>query len=100
MRSLSSPTSQVSEGRHAHYDGSLPFCLSKAPSQLSMAHVPPHCRRARVALRGPLMPEDMAAQSFVTYQVSIGRYMHCEETSCGFYNTTTSAQYGTCTTAL
>lgn len=32
---------------------------------LTMAHVPPRCRRARVMLLGPLMPADMDPASFL-----------------------------------
>ena len=42
--------------------------LAQPNVTLSMQHVPPHCRRARVALLGPLMPEDMDAESFVTHR--------------------------------
>ena len=42
--------------------------LAQPNVTLSMQHVPRHCRRARVALLGPLMPEDLDAASFVQYQ--------------------------------
>lgn len=32
---------------------------------LSAAHVPPHCRRARTVLLGPLAPADLDPASFV-----------------------------------
>lgn len=35
---------------------------------LTMAHVPPHCRRARTVLLGPLTPEDLDAASFMSHQ--------------------------------
>ena len=42
--------------------------LAQPNVTLSMQHVPRHCRRARVALLGPLMPEDLDAASFVQHQ--------------------------------
>eukprot|EP00891_Asterochloris_glomerata_P009456 jgi/Astpho2/9456/Aster-01714 len=35
---------------------------------LTMEHVPPHCRRARTALLGPLTPADLDAASFVDHK--------------------------------
>ena len=42
--------------------------LAQPNVTLSMQHVPRRCRRARVALLGPLMPEDLDAASFVQHQ--------------------------------
>lgn len=35
---------------------------------LTIANVPPHCRRARIALLGPLTQQDLDAESFVSHQ--------------------------------
>ncbi len=35
---------------------------------MAAAHVPPHCRRARTVLLGPLVPGDVDAASFVALQ--------------------------------
>ncbi|GAB4814283.1 hypothetical protein N2152v2_001329 [Parachlorella kessleri] len=44
--------------------------VTKQPNvTLTMQHVPWHCRRARVVLLGPLMPEDMDPASFVNHQL-------------------------------
>lgn len=39
--------------------------LAEPNVTLSWKHVPPHCRRARTVLLGPLMPQDIDCQSFV-----------------------------------
>lgn len=40
---------------------------------LAAAHVPRHCRRARVVLLGPLTPQDMDSASFVRMRTGAGR---------------------------
>lgn len=39
--------------------------LAQPNVTLGWGHVPPHCRRARTVLLGPLMPEDIDCKSFV-----------------------------------
>lgn len=39
--------------------------LAQPSKVLTAAHVPRHCRRARVVLLGPLTPQDMDSASFV-----------------------------------
>ena len=57
--------------------------LAQPNVTLSMQHVPRHCRRARVALLGPLMPEDLNAASFVNHRPGKTCGTTCQKASMG-----------------